>query len=367
MTRHVYQGAALAVAAAFLVLTIGFSGQFARAQSFDRQGMVTGWLTETILPLHEAFAAEAAELEAAALAFNADPTEDTLAAFRGAWVEAVIAYERIQLFSLQRVMPLLSQLDSSPTNVQAIEQAISFQAEGTIDPSFVESLGSSAKGFSALEYLIFARPLPPLAAVRNRRDYASSIAADIRRLADELVVQWTPGTGGYYGDRFLADEFELSSVRGMTSMVINEMIANIEDIGKFHIGDPAGYRSGGVPQLNLVESPYSGTSIQRLRANIETVREIVYGHGTSPSLADYMDYIGAELNGQPFSAVLAAQLDAVTAALDAVEEPFAQSIVQNPDAVLTLYTEMRNLLVLTKTDMANQLGLTITFGDSDGD
>ncbi|MBK9125536.1 MAG: imelysin family protein [Chloroflexi bacterium] len=367
MTRHAYRGAALTAAAVVAVFAILFAGQSARAQSFDRQGMVTGWLTETILPLHEAFAAEAAELEMAALAFDADPTEDTLAAFREAWVDAVVAYERIQLFSLQRVMPLLSQLDSSPTNVQSIEQAISFQAEGTIDTLFVETLGSPAKGFSALEYLIFARPLPPLAAVQNRRDYAASIAADMRRIADELVVQWTPGTDGYYGDRFIADEFELSNVRGMVSMVINEMIANVEDIGKFHVGDPAGYRSGGTPQPQLVESPYSGTSIRRLQANMETFREIVYGRGTAPSLADYMDFIGAELNGEPFSAVLAAQLDAITAALDAVEEPFAQSIVQNPDAVLTLYTEMRNLLVLTKTDMANQLGITITFGDSDGD
>lgn len=365
MTRYATRYAALsAVILAFALLN---TGRFTHAQTFDRQAMVTGWLTETILPLHEAFAAEAADLEAAALAFDADPTEVTLTAFREAWVEAVIAYERIQPFSLQRVMPLLSQLDSSPANVQSIEQAISFQAEGTIDAAFVESLGSSSKGFAALEYLIFARPLPPLAAVQNRRDYAVSIAADIRRIADELVVQWTPGTDGYYGDRFIVDEFELSNVRGMVSMVVNELISNIENIGKFHVGDPAGYRSGGAPQLQLIESPYSETSIQRLRANMETVREIIYGHGDAPSLADYMDFIGAELNGERFSEVLAAQIEAVFEALDAIDEPFAQAIVENPDAVLTLYTEMRDLLALTKTDMANQLGITITFGDSDGD
>lgn len=66
MTRYATRYAALsAVILAFALLN---TGRFTHAQTFDRQAMVTGWLTETILPLHEAFAAEAADLEAAALA-----------------------------------------------------------------------------------------------------------------------------------------------------------------------------------------------------------------------------------------------------------------------------------------------------------
>ncbi len=360
---------AAALTAAVVLLAVGLSAVMlpASAQTFDRQAMVAGWLTETILPLHQDFAAEAADLEDAALAFAADPAEQTLEAFQSAWIDAVMAFERISVFSLQRVMPLLTQIGGTAVSIENIEDQIALREPGSIDADFVGALGSSSKGLPALEYLLFAGSLEGLQADRNRIDYAVAAAVDIRKVADALVVEWTPGTDGYYGDKFMSDTLEITSVRSMVSMVTNELFSAIQAIGSEHLGGPLGLSSGGEIQPELVESPYSGTSVRRMTANIGTVRRMFEGSDDMPGMADYLDFIGARLEDRPLSDVVMARIAAVETALSAITEPLSEALVHDPAAVKAAYEEVMALLQLAKSDVANQLGITITFGDSDGD
>lgn len=338
-----------------------------QAQGFDREAMLEGLVNETILPLHETLAAEAAELEVAGVAFQTDPNAETLAVFQGAWKDTSIAFEHLQVYRFQRVMPYMTQLDSSPPNIPFIEGYIELEEPGTINAEFVEFLGSSSKGLPALEYFIFGEgALASLSEVQNRRDYAAALAADIRRVADELVVEWTPTESGY-GDRFISADGEPNSVRSSVSMLTNEMIAELEDVARFWLGGPLGYRDGGEPQPNLVEAPYSGTSTDKLIANLEGFEMALNGVGDAPSLADYLDFLGAELNGEPMSEVLNAQIETTIAALEAIDTPLQVAVVEDTATVEAAYNEAVTLLRLVKTDAAAQLGITVTFSDNDGD
>lgn len=338
-----------------------------QAQGFDRQAMLEGLVTETILPLHETLAVEATELETAGVAFQADPNSETLAAFQRAWEDTSIAFERLQVYRFQRVMPYMTQLDSNPPNIAFIEGYIDLEDPGTIDTTFVEFLGSSSKGLPALEYFIFGDDaLASLIEVQNRRDYAAALAADIRRVVDELVVEWTPIASGY-GDRFISADGEPNSVRSSVSMLTNEMIAELEDVARFWLGGPLGYHDGGEPQPDLVEAPYSGTSTAKLIANLEGIEMALNGAGNAPSLADYLDFLGAEMNGEPMSAVLNTQIETTIAALEAIDAPLQVAVVEDTAAVEAAYDEAVTLLRLVKTDAAAQLGITVTFSDNDGD
>ncbi|MEM6528947.1 MAG: imelysin family protein, partial [Chloroflexota bacterium] len=278
-----------------------------------------------------------------------------------------IAFERLQVYRFQRVMPYMTQLDSSPPNIPFIEGYIDLETPGTINAEFIEFLGSSSKGLPALEYFIFGDDvLASLTEVQNRRDYAAGLAADIRRVADELVVEWTPQNSGY-GDRFINADGEANSVRSSVSMVTNEMIAELEDVARFWLGGPLGYRDGGEPQPDLVEAPYSGTSTAKLIANLEGFQMALNGTGEAPSMADYLDFLGAELDGEPLSDVLNAQIDTTIAALQAIESPLHIAVVEDTVTVEAAYDEAVTLLRLVKTDTASQLGITVTFTDNDGD
>ncbi len=357
----------LALICTVLFVGVGLNRTPAQVQSFDRRAMLDALVTETILPLHQTLAQEAATLETAGATFQGNPTAENLVAFQAAWQATSIAYEHVQLYSFQRVMPYMTQLDSAPPNIPFIEGYVDLEEPGTIDAAFVEFLGSSSKGLPALEYFIFAEgALTSLTEVQNRRDYAAALAVDVRRVADLLVDEWTPGNDGY-GDRFLSADDEPANVRGSVSMLTNEMIAELEDVARFWLGGPLGYRDGGEPMPELVEAPYSSTSVAKLIANVESFQVALNGSGDAPALADYLDFLGAELDGEPLSDVLNAQATTVIEALEAIEGPLSVAVVEDTDTVQAAYDEAVTLLRLVKTDAANQLGITVTFSDNDGD
>ena len=60
-------------------------------------------------------------------------------------------------------------------------------------------------------------------------------------------------------------------------------------------------------------------------------------------------------------------MDNTLAALRAIDPPLSRAVTEAPDTVQTAYDEARFLVVLLKSDMGNQMGVTVTFNDTDGD
>jgi predicted lipoprotein len=214
--------------------------------------------------------------------------------------------------------------------------------------------------------LLFADgALAALSSDIKRRHYVVAIADDIQYNAAQLVAEWSLTEN--YGQRFVNADGELSSVRSSISMLANEMIAELEDVGSFWIGGSLGYRDGGVAQPHLVEAPYSRTSAAKLIANIEGFQMAFNGLGDAPSLADYLDFIGAAYEGQPMSVAVNEQAERTISALLALETPLTIAVVEHRNEAETAYFEARLLLQMVKVDMASQLGITVTFNDNDGD
>lgn len=69
----------------------------------------------------------------------------------------------------------------------------------------------------------------------------------------------------------------------------------------------------------------------------------------------------------PLSAEVDEQFERTIAALEAIDQPLAVAVIEEPATVEAAYTEAKALVVLLKADMANHLGITITFSDNDGD
>jgi predicted lipoprotein len=94
----------------------------------------------------------------------------------------------------------------------------------------------------------------------------------------------------------------------------------------------------------------------------------IYTGGDGLGFDDYLDFLGAEgEGGLPLSQVIDDQFVTTLAAFDAIEGTLHTTVTDQPDQVNAAYEEVRTLLVLLKADMANQLGVTLTFNDNDGD
>ena len=64
---------------------------------------------------------------------------------------------------------------------------------------------------------------------------------------------------------------------------------------------------------------------------------------------------------------VAARFTAVRNALALLDTPLQDAVVNRPNEVQALYDALQELLLTTKVDMTNVMGVTITFNDNDGD
>ena len=343
-----------------LWLLAGCTPQFSRAE------MLANLSENIILPDHEALVSSANELATAVAAYNAASSVAGLTALREAWQATSLAWMAVSPYRFNRINDalLMNRIESLPARVPFIEETIA--GGEPLTPEFVAGVGSSSQGLGAIEYLIFdATSAADLAANPRRQAY---LAGATTGLVDNVVALrdlWS-AEGGDYGRIFAEADADGGDLQGSTNMLVNQLLQSIENITWDRIGKPSGRRSNGLVRPELVEAPYSQSSLTRIRATVAAL-ETIYRGGDGPGLDDYLDYLEAEYQGQPLSAAINAQFARTLAALDAINMPLEQAVTEDAAAVDLAFTELRQLITLLKGDMASQLGVTLTFSDNDGD
>lgn len=345
-------------------------------REFDRTELLRQLAQNVIVPVHGAFVERAAELAAAAEAFDAEPSADTLATLQEAWRAAADAWKACEIFSFRETMILHNQIDKWPTKPSLIEGFIADNER--IDEPFVDGIGSTSRGLPALEYLIFdpeAGDEAVLAALTTaerssqRRQYAVALSQNLHGKGEELLDIWTVdvGTGsGSLVDSFVAAGGEGGNVQGSLNMLANEMMALLEHVAHTRLGDPLGKSTFGEPVPHLAEAYRSEHSLSLVVRSLHGIQKTFNG-AAGLGFDDYLNFVGASYKDQSLSQAVNAQFDAAFAALDAVPPPLSTAVVNDPEAVDAAYEAIRALIVLLKADMANHLGVTITFSDNDGD
>jgi predicted lipoprotein len=275
-----------------------------------------------------------------------------------------------QLYEFDRMMVLHNQIAKTPIDSDFIEDIVARSLTG-LDDEFVESVGSNAKGLPVIEYFIFDAAgdneavLARLTTEPSRLEYLGGAADNLHSKAQAVQAYWLPA-GNDYANTFINADGGGEVFNSALSLLNNQMVGMLEMAIREKLGRPLGTADGNGPQPELVEAGLSGNSLAHIRRNVESVEQ-AYSGSSGLGLDDYLDYLDADYNGEPLSQAIAAQFAASYAALDAIEPPLSMVVNQNPATVQTAYDELRQLLILIKVDMANQLGVTITFNDSDGD
>jgi predicted lipoprotein len=336
---------------------------------FDRGAMLEGIGTTVIVPGHETLVAEAESLDGVAAAFVAEPTEAALAELRERWLATEIAWKGVQLFQLEGLLILHNAIEKRPARDDFIEETVSALNEGRlagIDAAFIERAGATSKGLGAIEYLVYPPGLEPAAVVAlyaqsGRGEYLRATTENLVAKARELRAYWAPGEGGYLST-FVASDSDGADIRGSVSRLANRII-EVHEISTQHgLGRPMGRSTDGIPRPEEVEAPLSGRSLELLVATVETLRRTI-----DAGLDDYLDHLDLSGDAAPLSQRISEQYEVALTALRAIEGPLQVAVVERPAQVERAYEAMRALIVLLKTEMAAQLGITVTFSDTDGD
>ncbi len=316
---------------------------------------------EVFVPAHARLQVDAAALATAtAKLCKTDGAAPTAA--QTAWLAARSAWNVTGAFAFGPVVEQMqaAPLDFWPVRVDTIEAKI-LEAPATIDAAWIDGLGTSAKGLPALEYLLFAMPLP---ADSPRCAYATALADDITRRSDELASGWEVHaehlrTAGAAGSAYASEQAGLDAV-------VNATIENLYRMVKDKLDRPLGNLTGSDPDPAALESRFSGTTREDLEANLRGFAMVYLGAdgepGGEPGLGALIAARDPDLDRR-----ILAQHGVARDALAAIPDPFATALTDHRSDVQRARDEIDGLRRLIKLDVASLLGVTLSLSDNDGD
>jgi hypothetical protein len=342
---------------------------------FDRRAMLENITNQVIVPAHEAFVVTLVELETAVEAFTADPNAESLDAVQEAWLAANLSRMALLPFRIGLVDDSLlhSRLDKRPPRTIFVDETIIAGTE-PITNDYLASIGSTSVGLGVMEYLIFEPTAGDdivLTAFTNaenadrRRELLLALAQNLHQRGAELSLVWS-AEGDNYAQSFIDADMDGGELQGSMNMLVNQMIADCEEIISSRLGKPAGKRTNGTIRPDLAEAIYSEASLLRIIATVEAL-QITFNGGEGLGFDDYLDYLDAAYEGEPLSMAINARFETSLAALNGIDGTLESAVQTNLPQVDAAIEELRALLVLLKVDMPNHLGVTLTFNDNDGD
>jgi predicted lipoprotein len=353
-------------------------------------------VADCTLARYRDFEAHAQALDAAAKANVAEPTEATAAAARGAWLTANASWQVAEIF---RFGPAARTADEDPGAEELRDQIYAWRFGGRcpVETALVDKLyagprfGSSLindRGLGAAEYLLFYSGsdnlCPDYSAINKngtwaalgavetasrKRAYAAAVAADVLDNVRKLLAAWDPARGNF---RQKLTQPGSGSVYPNEQAALNAVWHGIfyieKEVKDYKLGIPLGVSecvSGLCPEA--LESRYANVSTANIRQNYAGFRRLFQGcgaHYTGLGFDDWLDAIGAsELRARMLSALGEAQRT-----IDELEPPLEVSIAQHTDRVWAVYTALKQLTDLMKSEFVSVLDLELPAGaGSDND
>lgn len=343
--------------------------------SFDRSQMLAGLATGVMAPTIARFSTETSALQESFSALCDAPSADMLIAAQSAWRTARAPWKRSEAFAFGPVKDLRtrSDVDWAPAEGDQIEQLLAGSDE--ITPDLLALQGAGARGFLAMEYLLFAEEGneqvlasfgPESTDALSRCQYLLALASVASGAGIALNNAWQGETGFAQALATAGEESAVyTSTQAALNDLVNALIFGLEDIAGEKLGMPMGLTSGGSPQPDLVQAALSDNAIQDILENLEGLKAVYEGDpstgaavGIGSLIADRKDTIDTRIREE---------LDTAFAAVAAIPGPLEVAVVAHPSEVQTAWNSIKALQTSFTTDVAALLGVTLTFNDNDGD
>lgn len=367
----------------FLAACGGDSGLGPDGDNFDRRAMLVHWADEIIVPSFASFEDDATALDAAAADFSESPTQTTLDELRAAWEEAYLGFQWVSMYHTGPAMNFTSGatfrtfINTYPTDRDEIHDSVESGEWNLELPSLMD-----AQGLPALDYLLYGvdesdtdlltrYQSGPDAA--DWRRYLTDVATRIHTLAETVGNEWQ----NEYRDTFV--ENDGAGANASVDRMVNDFIFDYEKYlraGK--VGIPAGILPGagfntGTKLPGHVEAPYRGDLSRDLLMEALTAAERFFrGQAfqestTGPSLEDYLDYINDLREESRLSLQILDQFEKARQEILELDEDLKVQVEQENSLMLEAYDALQRNVVYLKTDMLQDLYISVNYTDADGD
>lgn len=380
MKKFKWTQAGLLLLVAILIYACSDSGDTKDAepvdQSKNRKAVLTHWADNIIVPSYANYKVKQNAMIAKGTAFAAKPDAASLTAFRQAWADAYVEWQKVELFDVGpgAKRAIRSYVNIYPTNVKGIEANIENPTA-----SLETTVSFDRQGFPALDYLlngVGSNDAEIVSYYASATDGAKRLAY-IKRITDHMdalltgvIADWN---GTYHEDFTTKTGTDIGSPMGE---LVNGYILNYERYirsGKF--GIPSGAMLNGVVAADKVEAFYKKDLSKTLAlAAHQASSDFFNGKNVKtgadgPSFKSYLDALGAKdiATGKTLSETINAEFTAGKSKIDGLKPNLYQEVLTNNQAVKDTYTELQKAVRMLKVDMTSAMSITITYTDNDGD
>lgn len=336
--------------------------------TYDQQAMLSNIGNNVIVPGIKNFASTADLFNTKVNAFISAPDAGSLKEVQTAFEQLAISWASIAPFDFGPISDNLwfAQIDTWPVNTSKIETAVSADADAS-------SQGADAKGLKTLEYLLYDESGNDAVLARYQGDvqptqyqnYLSSVSQNVLSLATKLQDAWT-GSNNYIGTFINSQGNDVSS---SASLLVNTLSLYLDEIKNMKIGNAIGMGvkvNDDETHPDKIEYKIAEESLPVMVANIQSMKAAFDG-GSGPGLDDLLDYVKAQKDSKELSTEVDDQFDDVINKLNAIKPSFANAVTSQTQKLEDVFNSLKQLIAYFKVDVANNLGITITFSDTDGD
>jgi predicted lipoprotein len=310
---------------------------------------------EVIVPSYEALVASFEQLATDVDAVCAAPSEEALATARGSWQEVATAWRATRPVG---VGPAMERRLAAAIGFQARAAALDelLAGDDPVDPAGLEGAGAAVKGIAALELGLFGEGADALAGPGDPRrcTYLASATGLAQAATAEVLADWTDG----YRDTFVEgmDGDPQSSV----DAIVNELIFRVTETDDQGLRALVEADSADDLPANRADGPAAFHAAE-LRATVGAAAALL---GADPADGRLLALVAAG------SEDTAGRLGDATAAATAAMADLPDSVTaafDDPEALARAQESVAALKVLLATEVASELGVTLSFSDADGD
>ena len=331
---------------------------------FDRTALLTEISENQIIPDYQDFVNKINSVLLSLDDFNVDPSEANFLDIRSNFSATYAAFQKIKMYEFgpAEEFGFRRSTNTYPTDSVQINANI---ASGTYTLGAVSN--SAAIGLPAIDYLLNSGSTAAMysaftsgPSAANRLTYLNDLSIKIKTEATAILSAWN---SGYKSSFIAANGTDISSSH---SVLFNQFVIDLELVKNAKIGVPSGQYSGGEPFPSYVESYYNGASKSLAIANLVALKSVFTG-GNGIGMDDYMD-ASVEFGSTAIpSSEITSQFDVCIAQIEALNDPFSESIAVDASGYSAAYLELKKLVAYVKTDIPAALGVLISFSDTDGD
>ena len=322
---------------------------------------------EVVAPAYRQLAEDSAELDSKATALCSAPSQAALEDTRRAWQSARASWLHTGAMSFGPVMDRRSEslLDWSPTDTEAIDEALANAGFSTNADQVRNTYSASRRGFGAMEYLLFRNgALEAISGAPSACGYLVALTQTHTEETAAILSDWTEGgeLGTPYRDYF-TDRASLSLIPGdAVEEVVRTQVFLIRDIVQMRMATALGLRGDGA-DLTAIPGNAADNGLADLRSELAGMQRVYEGYGPeSEGISALVKPLSEETDLR-----LRRQFAAAIQAIDEVEGPLREAIRERPEQVNALYDRLADLQLTMATEVVSLLGVSVGFSDTDGD